>query len=359
MFKKLSKFIIIGIVLLVLLFVTLWLISLVRGGKLSFEKIENKMVKAAEHYYEANQDLLPAEDYAKVELNVDTLAKEGYMKSLDEYTDENVSCTGKVVVLKNGSNYTYIPKLDCGEDYSTNSLVQELTSSNNIVTESDGLYQINGEYVYRGEKLNNYVSFAGKTWRIIKITKNNEIRLIQEDIVSKQDWDNRYNADKKSNSGINNFEVSRIKDDLEEIYNGKMFSSEDKAKLVSKQLCIGKRLSNDISKDDNAECKVLTEEYYPIGLLQVNEYLIPSLDAGCTDLNKRQCTNYNFLSDYEDSFWTITASAENTYDVYYIDYLPQSANARKQSGIKLVVNVSGEVNYTKGTGTLENPYVID
>lgn len=359
MFKKLIKFIIIGIILLVLLFVTLWVISLVRGGKLSFEKIENKMAKAAESYYKANQDLLPVKDYAKVELNVDILAKEGYMKVLDEYADENVSCTGKVVVLKNGNNYTYIPKLECGEDYSTNSLVQELTSSNNIVTESDGLYEINGEYVYRGEKLNNYVSFADKTWRIIKITKDNEIRLIQEDIVLKQNWDNRYNSDKKSNSGINNFEVSRIKDSLEEIYNGKMFSSEDKAKLVPKKLCIGKRLSNDTSKDGSTECKVLTEEYYSLGLLQVNEYLIPSLDTGCTDSNKRQCTNYNFLSDYEDSFWTITADAENTYGVYYIDYLPQSAKAKKQAGIKLVINISGEVNYASGNGTLEKPYVID
>ena len=39
--------------------------------------------------------------------------------------------------------------------------------------------------------------------------------------------------------------------------------------------------------------------------------------------------------------------------------MSQVVLARKLSGIKLVINVSGEVNYSKGNGTLENPYVID
>ena len=298
-----------------------------------------------------------------LELSVETLVSEGHMKALNQYTDDNVSCTGKVVMLKNGNDYTYVPKLECGEDYVSNNLAKTLISESNIVTEGNGLYKMDGEYVYRGEKLDNYVSFAGKIWRVLRVTKNNEIRLIQEDIFDKVDWDNRYNSDKKTTSGINDFEInginSRIKDDLLEIYNGETFSSEDKAKLVPKQLCIGKRTYNDNTKNGNTECQVLTEEYFSIGLLQVNEYLIPSLDTGCTGLSQRQCTNYNFLSTYEDSFWTITASAQNTYDVYHIDYTPQLITARKKSGIKLVVNVSGEVNYAKGNGTIDSPYVID
>lgn len=357
--KKLIKIIIVGFILVTLLFLTIWLVNVVKGGKISYKKIEDKMVSAAEIYYEKNPDLLPSEDSASLELDVNTLVTVGNMKALNEYTDENVSCTGKVVVLKNGSHYTFIPKLDCGGDYITNSLVQKITSKNNIVTDVDGLYEINGEYVYRGEKLNNYVSFAGKTWRIIKITQEGEIRLIQNDAFDRGDWDNRYNPERKTTSGINNFEVSRIREDLDAIYNGTTFSAEDKAKLVPKQLCIGKRLSADQTKDGSTECATLTEEYFSIGLLQINEYLIGSLDNGCLDLTRRECTNYNFLANYDDSYWTITADGKNTYDVYYVDHLPQSVNARKLSGIKLVINVSGEVNYSKGNGTLENPYVID
>jgi len=363
MSKKLVKFMIIGVALIALLFGTLWVISLFRGGKLSFEKIENKMISAAESYYENNPKLLPVGDYSKAELNVATLAKEGYMKTLAEYVAEDVTCTGKVVVVKNRDNYAYIPKLSCGEDYSTTTLGETITKKSNLVTEGEGLYELNGDYVYRGEKLNNYVSFAGKTWRILRVTKDNEIRLIQEDAFDKVVWDNRYNVDKKTSSGINAFEIngvnSRIKDKLEEIYNGETFSSEDKAKLVPKQLCVGKRVFEDTSLDGSVECSALTEEYYSIGMLQANEYIVSSLDTGCTGINKRPCTNYNFLATYEDSFWTLTANAENTHEVYYIDYLPSAAYANRKFGIKLVVNITGEVNYTEGDGTIDNPYIID
>lgn len=361
--KKLIKFMIIGVVILVLLFLTIWLINLSKGGRLSYDKIENKMVKAAESYYNKNKDLLPADEYAKVEIPVETLVAGEYMKSLDSYTDENVSCTGKVTVLKNDSYYTFVPNLDCGGDYSSNNLVKKLIAPSNIVTISDGLYEMNGEYVYRGEKVNNYVSFAGKIWRILRINSDGEIRLIQNDIFKAADWDNRYNSERKDRSGINSFEnngnYSRIKNDLDEIYNGETFSAEDKAKIVPKKLCIGRRNYSESSIDGSVECSVLTEDYYSLGLLQVNEFFTPSLDSGCNGANKRQCTNYNYLGTYEDAFWTITASNENTYDVFYIDYVPQTSNAKKQVPIKLVINLSGEVNYTKGNGTLEDPYIID
>ena len=71
------------------------------------------------------------------------------------------------------------------------------------------------------------------------------------------------------------------------------------------------------------------------------------------------CINYNFLSTFEDGFWTITANAENTHEVYYIDYIPSPEYADRKFAIKLVVNINSEVNYTKGDGTKENPYVID
>ena len=357
--KKLIKFALTGIAIVFLIFIIIWIVKLINGNKLSFDKIEDKMVSAAEAYYKQNPHLLPDDDVATKELDVDELINTGHMKELEKYTDDNVHCSGKVIVLKNGEYYTFVPRLNCGGDYTTKNLVKRITAKSNIVTTGDGLYEMNGEYIYRGEKLNNYVSFAGKTWRILKITKDNDIRLIQEDFFEQRGWDDRYNDDTRTSSGINNFEVSRMKDDLMEIYNGNTFSSTDKAKIVPKQLCIGKRKETDTTKDGSTECSTLTKEYLPLGLLQVNEYLIPSLDSGCSSLRSRQCTNYNYLYGYERSFWSLTADSENTSKVYYIDYLPQSIEARTYSVVRLVLNVSGEVNYKKGNGTLESPYVID
>lgn len=357
--KKFIKYILIGVGTLILLFVVLLVIKLFKGNVLSFEKIEDKMVNAADSYYKTNPHLLPDNEVDSKELDVNTLIDEGYMKELDEYTAKGVDCTGKVVILKNGSHYTFVPKLNCGGDYTTNSLSKKITSKSNIVTKGDGIYEIDGDYVFRGEKLNNYVSFAGKTWRILRITKDNKIRLIQDDEIENFKWDDRYNVDLKKTSGINNFNISRIKDTLQEIYNTKTFSATDKAKIIPKQLCIGKRSENDSQNNGSIECKELSEQYLSLGLLQVNEYLITSLDSNCKTVNDRSCSNYNYLSNYDNRFWTITPSKENTADVFYIEYLPDVMNARNKANIKLVIDVSGEVNYIKGNGTLEKPYIID
>lgn len=357
--RKLIKYIIFGIIGLIALFIIIWIIKLFKGNVLAFDKIEDKMVTAAEKYYKENSHLLPENDTAQTEVNISTLVEAGYMKNLEKYTAKGVDCTGKLILLKNGSHYTFIPKLNCGGDYTTNSLVKKITSKANIVTSGDGLYESTDDYVFRGEKLNNYVSFAGKVWRILKITKDNEIRLIQNDTFEQEEWDNRYNEAEKTTSGFNKFEVSRIKDTLESIYNGKTFSATDKAKIIPKQLCIGSRKSSDKSVDGSIECATVTEEYYPLGLIQTNEFLVASLDTGCTDLDKRQCSNYNYLSNYEKKFWTVTPDKDSTSAVYYIDYLAQSAKARYSAYVRLAINLSGEVNYIKGNGTLEKPYVID
>lgn len=357
--KKLIKYIIFVIIGIIALFIIIGIVKLVKGNVLAFDKIEDKMVKAAEEYYKDNSHLLPENDVDQSEVSISTLVEAGYIKDLEKYTAKDVDCTGKLVMLKNGSHYTFIPKLNCGGDYSTNTLVDKMTSKANIVTSGDGLYEIAGEYVFRGEKLNNYVSFAGKIWRVLRITKDNEIRLIQNDVFEQEEWDDRYNEAEKTTSGFNKFEVSRIKDSLEALYNGKTFSAVDKAKIVPKQLCIGARKSTDKTVDGSIECASVTEELYPLGLIQANEFLIASLDAGCVDLDKRQCSNYNYLSNFEKKFWTITPDKDSTSAVYYIDYLSQSAKARYSAYVRLAINIAGEVNYTKGNGSLEKPYIID
>lgn len=356
--KKLVKYMIIAIVVVIVLFLGIRIIKLFKGTALSFEKIESKMVDAAEKYYDENSHLLPGDEVSQSEISISTLVETGYIKELDSYLEKGVDCTGKVVLLKNGSHYTFVPKLNCGGDYTTNTLATKITSKANVVTKGDGLYENTNEYIFRGEKVNNYVQFAGKLWRILRVTKDNEIRLIQDDSFAQVDWDNRYNENDRTSSGFNKFEVSRIKDDLEALYNGTTFTAIDKAKIVPKPLCIGSRQEKDITRDGSTECSVLTEDSYALGLLQINEFIVASIDSGCTDLTKRQCSNYNYLSNYDNRFWTITPDKDSTSSVYHIDYLPESVKARSYAYIKLVINISGNVNYTKGNGTLEKPYIV-
>lgn len=128
--------------------------------------------------------------------------------------------------------------------------------------------------------------------------------------------------------------------------------------MVSKQLCIGARNKKSTDKTGKAECSVLTEGTYPLGLLQVNEYLLPSLDENCKYQTNSACTNYNFLTKLQNFYWSITPSDENDYEAYYIKNPVATNPASDYYAVRLVLNIDGNINYKSGDGTQENPYFI-
>lgn len=346
--------VLLGIILLIVAFKS------VVGDKISYSKIENVMVRAAENYFESKPELLPADNFGETKIYTGDLVSAGYMKEIVSYTKDNSnSCSGYVVVIKNDESYKYVPKLDCGSVYKTKSLVDVMTSVANIVSEGKGLYSVNSYYIYRGEVENNYASYAGQLWRIIKVNGDGTIRMIQAETKEVNNWDDRYNIEKDTEIGINNFEVSRIKEKILEIYNGKeVFSDSDKAILVPQKLCIGKRGITVLDNTGAVECSVMTVDYMPVGLLQLNEYALASLDKNCVNVLDSSCSNYNYLANLSKSFWTLTANDVNTYSAYSVAGSPFSTQTTRLFTIKLVVTISGTVNYTEGTGTYEAPYII-
>ena len=231
----------------------------------------------------------------------------------------------------------------------------------NVVTSGNGLYNINGEYYYRGDNVNNYVIFDGLLWRILKINKDNSIKLIE---VKRRDpivWDDRYNETTQSNTGINNYYFndlsSRIKENLDSLYKSEILLTNDaKGFLKSTTLCIGKRNIEDITTDGSTECSItLDNQYY--GLIQLNEYLIASLDTNCVNATSTACSNYNYLADFPNSYWTLTANSDNDNQVYKINSTVMSTGAGNSGMARVVINISENVNVT-GEGTLEKPYLI-
>ena len=79
-----------------------------------------------------------------------------------------------------------------------------LTTSSNNTSDASGLYSSTatntGEptYYFRGNVENNYVSFAGFTWRIVRINEDGTVRLIMQDGINN-------NAEYKFNSNYNNY----------------------------------------------------------------------------------------------------------------------------------------------------------
>ena len=360
--NKLLKLMIIIITGLLVIVLIVMIMNAFKSNNLSYEQLENEMVDAAKEYYKVQDALLPAEEGQTVEVTADVLSEAGYMDSLSELK-KDATCSGRVEVRRTNDQYVYTPFLDCGSDYTTKELYQALLDQG-TVTGGEGLYEMNGNLVFRGEDVNNYLQLDNNLFRIVKADANHNIMIIWESERGGTSYlfDNRYNSDRGNTSGINDYRVSRMRDTLDAIYNETaeeaLLSANDKEKLVSFSLCIGKRdlASND--KSNQVECSDVLENQM-IGLLTVSDYLTASIDSNCNATTDRACQNYNYLvAGY--NWWTMDAFSGNTYQVLtvngngYID-LSTASNTRK---VRPVLMLDASVMLKSGSGTATDPYIL-
>lgn len=365
--KSMIKFmgIIIGITILLLLI--LFIASLGKSGSYSYTKIETIMKEAAVSYFKDHPDSLPQTNGGVVEIDSSNLVAEGKMKDLSEYTKKGVSCTGSVLVEKSLSGYLYTPQLDCGEAYTTIEFSGKILDKEEIVTSGYGLYEASdGSYVFRGEKVNNYVKLDASLWRIVKITNEGNVVLISDSgLGMSQPWDNRYNAQQNYGSGINEYGASRVKEYLDRVYENPVkddleyiLSAKDKNKIVNFPLCIGKRDAAAQSKDNSIECSSVIEDQR-WGLLTLSEYMMASIDPNCNSSLSKSCQNYNYLA-LKDEWWLATADSKDDSNVYMIkrNGSPILASAANYAIVRPVIYLNGRVRFMSGNGTFEKPYTL-
>ena len=357
--NEIKKKLIRNMLIIVGIFVLVAIILLIAQGcsnkKMSYSKIEEKLVSASKKYLK-KVDLLPKIESGISVVGSEVLISNGYLKSFEKMTDSK-NCLGKVYVQKNGEYYDYIPYLKC-DDYETNTLFKAITS--NVVKEDDGVYYQNNEYVYRGKKVNNYIKFSDRLWRIIKITEDGYLKLISVDSEKRSlIWDNKYNVDVNKYNGINDFEKSEIKDSLLAIYNNKDVIKENaKNKLVARNLCIGKRNMKNYSFE-NVECSEKTKEKYFIDLPTTIDLSSASIDKNCKDLKNKACTNFNYFYDFFDEGWSLIGVKEDTSSVYLAHVAGlYDELARTKQKINLVIYLNANVVLKSGNGTEKNPYKI-
>ena len=362
---KLIKMMLIAIIVVVGgIFLLMFVSSLGGSGTKTYEEIETIMSNAAESYFSDHPESLPSKDGGSQTVDVSVLVAEGKMKDLSSYT--STACSGTVKVQKVGTNYVYTPKLNCGESYSTEELYKVVKSNNSIVSSGYGLYNKDGNYVFRGEVVDNYVQLDSALWRIVKITSSNNIVLIMDEPLNTLvAWDDRYNQEANYNAGINNYSSSRIKEKLDELYSSTneetttiLLSDDDKSKLVSFNLCTGKRATTESGAEQAVECKEVLRDQ-KIGLLTAADYMNASIDANCTTPTSLTCQNYNYLiNDY--NWWlatAVTGTSSNTYMVAANSGI-ESKQAMMYARIRPVIYLSSETMYLSGSGTEEDPYFV-
>lgn len=360
-----QKVLIFGGVILVGFIVVMVVIGIIASrGPLPFDRILVQMENAARNYYQENLDEIGLAEGGSLVLST-TRLEEDYMRPLHTMVEEGVSCHGEVRVYRLADEVGFFPYLDCGETFKTEPLVEVIIKNEEIVDKGAGLYQMNDEYVYRGELVDNYLSFAGKTWRILSINDSNQLRIIDMEYRWRVNWDNRLNTETWRHDGVNNFldfetQHSNMKHYLDRVLKQENYlSSSDLQKLVYVDLCIGKRKTDETDMSGKVEC-AKTAENSVAGLLAVYEFLRISLEEECKDTGSVACENYNFLAAEGSSTWTITAIADTSERVYYITPSRIGGSvASRQRPIRPVFTLNENILFVGGTGTEEDPYVVE
>ena len=394
--KKLMKYgIIVVAILFVIIIISLLFNSATGGTKLSYEKIEDKLVSAARRYVKNKSksgiDILP-ESYLSDSsyISSDVLVSEGYLDDLSSYAKDDTMCVGGVNIYNAGDgNYNYVPLLTCGAYHETVKLVDVVLKDNdNGIIHGSGLYlKMNGkfattenelnminsdnfEYVFRGDDVNNYVKIDDNIWRIVSIDSSNNLLLIYNEHSQKSyAWDDKYNESINKYQGVNTFENNGLESTaykaLKEFRNGTLILM-NKEKLSDKtnyltvpmDLCVGKRSVDDKDISGKTECKTILKDQF-VGLLPAYSYMSASLDPNCDTITSKSCGNFNYLAQFNDYWWLLTANSENTNEAYAVSKKAVESNLCNYKGnIKPTIKLGGMALYEDGDGSKANPYTI-
>ena len=254
-----------------------------------------------------------------------------------------------------------------------------LTTSSNNTSDASGLYSSNatntGEptYYFRGNVENNYVSFAGFTWRIVRVNEDGTIRIIMQDGINN-------NANIAFNSNYNNYTYmyytnSQVKTTLESWYQTNIGSKSDLASSVA---------------SGNYYCeqaKVKWSDSWTSGNATMTTYNKYTPDFKCSsDGNGKGIVNASVgLLSYDEAVYAGGYYGEDNMDYYLynsvIAWLTMSPagfasgysnvwrvhisggifNLNTNGAIRLrpVLNLTAGTQISDGDGTKENPFVVE
>ena len=326
--------------------------------KRSYTEIESIMLNAAQNHMRRHSGDLPDELNESVTLSVDDLVKEEEMKEISEYTkDSSLKCNGSVIVTNVNKSYRYTPILNCSDKYSTVKFIDYIKEKHPIVESGNGLYNLNEELVFRGDNVNNFLKLSGKMYRIVKFSSDEAV-IIFTDKDEKVVWDTRYNVEKKGTYGINDYSVSQIRDYLNKVYKNVNYIDDAARRLiVSYDLYVGRRSSQDTDKSGQIEKSAVMENQF-IGLLPIYDFMNASLDANCVTDVSPSCMNYNYLTSYRSSWWSVTGSKTKTYQVCAVIQQASYRYANKLAVARYVLHLAKDAMYVSGDGTFDNPYIV-
>ena len=255
-----------------------------------------------------------------------------------------------------------------------------LTTSSNNSNDENGLYKSTatntGEptYYFRGNVTNNYVKFAGFTWRIVRINEDGTIRIVMQDGINN-------NSEYAFNSSYNNYTYmyytnnSNAKTQLESWYQTNIGSKSDSAKNVATGAYYCEQAKVKRSDSDTSGSATMTTytSYTPdfkcssdgngkgqvsgsVGLLSYDEVVYAGGYYGQSN------SNY-YLYNSANYWWTMSPGGfSGSYSKVWRIFTSGSfghTDVTFTNRLRAVLNLTANTQISDGDGTKENPFVVD
>ena len=286
--------------------------------------------------------------------------------SMKDYVCTNVNSDGTI-----NSNVTCTKE----NDVSSEPILKEKllgTNDSNVVTSGDGLYSkttsTGTTYYFKGAVENNYVKFADKVWRIVRINEDGTMRLItQDNVISSQKFNSAYNTYDKmyyTNSeiktAVENWYKTNISDKGfdEKVVNGNYFCEQAKV-VYNTNYTAGSATvatkdnytpSFDCTTDGNGKGVVSGK----VGLITIDEVLFAGGVKGSSS---------NFYLKNGSAYCMMSPAGFYTYNDYARAWGVVSTgrigdfHVASNYGVRPVINLSADTLVT-GSGTSSDPYVV-
>ncbi len=217
----------------------------------------------------------------------------------------------------------YNPKTENGEQVAL--LGSSITSDAALATEGDGLYRVSGAYIYKGTKVDNYIEFNNTLWRIIKINSDGSVEMATDSYINALDW----------NTTITDYSNSDIRAYLNDIY----LNTLNKDMLTNVTYC-----TDLVTTLSNVTCNSSNSDDY-VRLLGITEFL------------NSQVNSSTFLADSNNYIWLYNSNEKSVWHTNGTGLGASDADSGYL--VKAVVHVKNSAQLLSGTGTKEDPYVIE
>ena len=261
------------------------------------------------------------------------------------------SLTGKITVTGEKNKLNTLASKILSEIPQTNPTFSTTSTDKGLFVQKDDSTKSNygfPTYYFRGSVENNYVSFSGENFRIVRINEDGTIRLVGP-MVYPDAWDD--SSECMNNGECNlNFIGSNVEKEVKNWYSNYNLDS------------------NDLVIQNSEYCQKEYSDFYsfycPRNSVIIDKVALLSADevgySGALYEPDEMINSLTYLSsEYGDLWWTMTKNTPNGYIIWFWNNYLSTDSPMVDNSAMPVINLKPDVLVASGNGTESSPYVIE